>query len=121
MNRYPIWKYALILVVIVWGLIYAAPNLYLDDPAIQIAAGRNAVLNDATLKRIETALKDAKIEYNHATIDEHGALIRFKSETDQARAKTLTRELLGKEYVVALNYAKTTPLRTLGQRCLPRL
>ena len=109
MNRYPLWKYVLILIVILWGLIYAAPNLYLDDPAIQIAAGRNAVLNDATLQRIETALKDAKIEYNHATIDEHGALIRFNSEADQSRAKTLTRELLGKEYVVALNYAKTTP------------
>jgi len=109
MNRYPLWKYVLILLVVVWGLIYAAPNLYLDDPAIQIAAGRNAVLNDATLTRIEAALKDAKIDYNHATIDKHGALIRFKNEADQSKARNLARELLGKEYVVALNYAKTTP------------
>lgn len=109
MNRYPLWKYLLILAVIVFGLIYASPNLFLDDPAIQIAAGRNAVLNDATLKRIETSLKAAGIEYTHATIDKNGALIRFKHESDQSKAKKLASDLLGKNYVVALNYAKTTP------------
>ena len=109
MNRYPLWKYLLILAVAVIGLIYASPNLYLDDPAIQVAAGRKAVMNDATLTRIESALKGAGIEYKHATIDDKGALIRFKDEADQAKAKKLVSDLLGGQYVVALNYAKTTP------------
>jgi len=109
MNRYPLWKYLLILFVLIIGLVYAAPNLYLDDPAIQIAAGRNAILDDATLKRVEAAVKDAGINYKQASIDKTSALIRFENKVDQAKAKQLVSELLGSQYVVALNYAKSTP------------
>ena len=109
MNRYPLWKYLLILAALVLGLIYAAPNLYLDDPSIQIAAGRNAILDDATLKRIETTLKDAGITYKQAAIEKNSATIRFENEKDQSAAKKLVGELLGNQYVVALNYAKSTP------------
>lgn len=109
MNRYPAWKYVLILIVILMGALYAAPNLYFDDPALQIAGNRHTAINEATLKRIESSLKDGGIEYKSAVIDEQGVLIRFKNDLDQATAQKSLRKLLGPNYIVALNYARTTP------------
>ena len=109
MNRYPLWKYILIVVIMVIGALYAAPNLYPDDPAIQIAANRKASITDDTLKSVENTLKDAKISYKKAVIQPTGILIRFNTEKDQSQAKQLISTALGTNYVVALNYAPTTP------------
>ena len=109
MNRYPLWKYILIVVVLVLGVLYALPNLYQDDPAVQIAATRKTSITDDTLKSVENTLKDAKISYKQAVIQATGILIRFNNEHDQAQAKELISSALGNDYVVALNYAPTTP------------
>jgi len=109
MNRYPLWKYILIVVVMVIGVLYAAPNLYRDDPSVQIAANRNASITQDTLKSVEKTLKDAKIEYKKATVLPTGIQVRFNSEADQAKAKEIIRSALGANYVVAINYAPTTP------------
>jgi preprotein translocase subunit SecD len=109
MNRYPLWKYILIAVILVIGCLYAAPNLYRDDPAVQIAATRKASITEDTLKSVENTLKDAKVSYKQAVIQPTGILIRFSSEHDQSRAKELISTALGNNYVVALNYAPTTP------------
>ncbi len=116
MNRYPAWKYLLVVFVVVIGLILAAPNLFLDDPSLQIAGGRTVQVNDGTLKRIETTLKSNKIEYKSAVIDDKGILIRFADEEVRARAKDAIKEILDPNYVVALNFARTTPdyLTSLG-------
>jgi len=116
MNRYPLWKYLLIVVVMVVGMLYAAPNLYQDDPAVQIAASRKATISDETLKTVESTLKDAGIEYKKAVIQPTGILVRFNSEKDQATAKRLIASKLGNSYVVAINYAPTTPswLKAIG-------
>lgn len=109
MNRYPLWKYILILIVMVFGALYAAPNLYRDDPAVQIAASRKAAITEDTLKSVENTLKDASIQYKKAVIQPTGILIRFNTEKEQAKAKEIIKSALGNDYVVAINYAPTTP------------
>jgi hypothetical protein len=62
LNKYPLWKYALIVLVLVVGFIYSAPNLYPDDPAVQISGASSALqVNQADLDRVSKALGDAKI------------------------------------------------------------
>ncbi len=119
MNRYPLWKYILIFVVVFLGLLYATPNLYSDDPALQIAAKRNASVTDATLTKVETTLKESGIVYKKAVIDAAGILIRFKSEKDQFAARQVIDKVLSDGYVVALNFARTTPGWLTSVNALP--
>ena len=109
MNRYPLWKYLLILFVVLIGALYAAPNLYTDDPSVQIAGSRKVSITDVTLKTVENTLKDATIEYKSAVIGESGIVIRFNSEKDQHAARDMIKSSLGDQYVVALSYSRTTP------------
>jgi preprotein translocase subunit SecD len=120
LNKYPLWKYLLILAVLAVGFIYSAPNLYPDDPAIQITGASTALeIGQADLDRIGKALSDAGIAVKSAQLGAkqgQGALLRLTKKDDQLPAKELVRKLLGDEYVVALNLAPTTPqwLRNLG-------
>ncbi|PAU61228.1 protein translocase subunit SecD [Pseudomonas indica] len=118
LNKYPLWKYLLILVVLAVGIIYSAPNLYPDDPAIQIR-GQSAALQigQADLDRAERALKDAGIAVKSSSLGEQGGgLLRLTRQEDQLPARDVVHRALGDEYVVALNLAPTTPdwLRNLG-------
>ena len=118
LNKYPLWKYALIVLVLVVGFIYSAPNLYPDDPAVQISGASSALqVNQADLDRVSKALVDAKITVKGASLGEKGSgLIRLTNQEDQLPAKDVVRKALGDDYVVALNLAQTTPqwLRNLG-------
>ncbi|WP_137971151.1 protein translocase subunit SecD [Pseudomonas sp. F(2018)] len=120
LNKYPLWKYLLILAVLAVGFIYSAPNLYPDDPAIQITGASTALeIGQADLDRIGKALNDGGIAVKSAQLGAkqgQGALLRLTKQEDQLPAKELVRKLLGDEYVVALNLAPTTPqwLRNLG-------
>ncbi|WP_063911312.1 protein translocase subunit SecD [Pseudomonas sp. p21] len=118
LNKYPLWKYALIVLVLVVGFIYSAPNLYPDDPAVQISGASSALqVSQADLDRVSKALVDAKIAVKGASLGEKGSgLIRLTSQEDQLPAKDVVRKALGDDYVVALNLAQTTPqwLRNLG-------
>jgi len=109
MNRYPLWKYLLILFVVIIGALYAAPNLYTDDPSLQIAGSRKVSITDVTLKTVENTLKDSNLAYKSAVIGESGILIRFDSEKDQHVARDAIKSSLGDQYVVALSYSRTTP------------
>ncbi|PAU65092.1 protein-export membrane protein SecD [Pseudomonas sp. PIC25] len=118
LNKYPMWKYLLILVVLTVGIIYSAPNLYPDDPAIQIR-GQSAALQigQADLDRAERALRDAGIAVKSSGLGEQGGgLLRLTRQEDQLPARDVVHRALGDEYVVALNLAPTTPdwLRNLG-------
>ncbi|MCQ4319880.1 protein translocase subunit SecD [Stutzerimonas stutzeri] len=119
LNRFPLWKYLLIVVVLGIAFIYSAPNLYPDDPAVQIT-GAAASLNvtEADLDRASKALAEAGIEVKSASLDEQGrgGLLRLTEQDDQLPAKDVVRRALGDAYVVALNLAPTTPewLRDLG-------
>ncbi len=119
LNKYPLWKYVLILAVLAVGLIYSAPNLYPDDPAIQVSGASTALqVTQADLDRASAALKASNIEVKAATVAEggKGGLLRLVKAEDQLPAKDVVRKALGDDYVVALNLAQTTPqwLRKLG-------
>ena len=117
LNRYPLWKYILLLITTVLSLLYAVPNFYYPDPAIQISGSSSGTSIDApVLAKIESALKDAKIDYFGAESNGKAALIRLHKGDDQPGARRQVQQALGDEYVVALNRAPTTPqwLRSLG-------
>ncbi|MDY0832208.1 MULTISPECIES: protein translocase subunit SecD [unclassified Pseudomonas] len=119
LNKYPLWKYVLILAVLAIGFIYSAPNLYPDDPAIQITGASTALqVNQADLDRTSKALTDAGIQVKAATLaaDGKGGLLRLTKQEDQLPAKDVVRKVMGDDYVVALNLAQTTPkwLRAIG-------
>lgn len=109
MNRYPIWKYLLIVIVVIVGLIYALPNLYGKDPALQISATRGGEVSELTEFQVSTALEEAGIEYRSMEIGPENLTIRFKNEDTQLKAQSVVRESLGRGYVVALNLAPATP------------
>ena len=119
LNKYPLWKYLLILAVLAIGFIYSAPNLYPDDPAIQVSGASTALqINQADLDRVSKALTDAGIGVKSASLGKEGkaGLLRLQDKADQLPAKDVVRKALGDDYVVALNLAPTTPqwLRNLG-------
>ncbi|MFV8784373.1 protein translocase subunit SecD [Microbulbifer sp. SA54] len=111
MNRFPLWKYLLILIITGLGLLYAAPNLYRPDPAVQISGQSSALkIDQGVLSRAEKALSDAGIDYFGGEVQDKSVLLRLKSIEQQLPAKRAIQEALGhSEYVVALNLAPTTP------------
>lgn len=117
LNRYPLWKYLLILAIVVLGVIYAAPNLYAPDPAVQISGQSGATLiDDSTLAMATKALDDAGIRYFGEVSNGKNALLRLEHLDQQMAAKKAIQDRLGYNYVVALNLAPTTPnwLRKIG-------
>ncbi len=112
LNKYPLWKYLLVLLVLLLGVFYAAPNLYAPDPALQIAGESSAQkITQKTLQRITTALEKAGIEHFGEEISENGrnALVRLTQADQQLVAQARVSRALGDGYIVALNLAPTTP------------
>ena len=112
LNRYSLWKNLLVLVFVLFGFVYAAPNLYAPDPAIQItSASSGQAITDATLKRALQALEESEIQYFGESISENGrnALIRLDSADQQLVGQARVARALGDGYIVALNLAPTTP------------
>lgn len=116
MNRYPIWKYILIVVVILAAFIYAAPNLYPEFPAVQIRGANATIVDDSALAKVQAALQAGKIDYRDAQFQNQTLLFRFATNDDQLKAKELIQQALGDNYLVALNLASSTPnwLKSLG-------
>lgn len=117
LNRYPLWKYLLLIFVTAVGFVYSIPNMYVPDPAVQVSGDSSAKLLDAgTLGTIEAALKAADIEYFGAEVNPKTAMVRLASRDQQMLARTAIQRALGDGYVVALNNASTTPawLQSLG-------
>ncbi|MEX0624381.1 protein translocase subunit SecD [Saccharospirillum sp.] len=110
LNKYPLWKYAIILSVLVLGVLYSLPNLFPADPAIQIQGAEAGVqMNDTTVQRTENLLEEANIDHFGAEINGQSLLIRLNSNDDQLAAKAAIQRGLGGNYIVALNLAQTTP------------
>ncbi|RMD70746.1 MAG: protein translocase subunit SecD [Gammaproteobacteria bacterium] len=118
MNRYPWWKYALILVVIGIGILYALPNLYGEEPAVQIIPTRGASIDEALEQRIQNLLKEKAIAFKGIEREPKRLLIRFSDTETQLKAMDVLREALGDRYVIALHLAPATPgwLLALGAR-----
>lgn len=107
-NRYPLWKNLLILLAVVLAAIYAAPNLFAPDPALQISHD-SGVVDQSALDTATAALASDGIEFFDATIDDGTALIRLREQDAQSRAQLVVNQALPTGYIVALNMAPTTP------------
>lgn len=112
LNKYPLWKYLLVLFFVALGLFYAAPNLYAPDAALQITGESSSqVIDDQTLGRALAALDEAGIEHFDATVNPSGrnALVRLRDKEQQLPAQARVARALGDGFIVALNLAPTTP------------
>jgi preprotein translocase subunit SecD len=127
MNRYPLWKYLLILVVLGLGIVYALPNLYIPDPAVQVSGySVDLKVDQKALEQIEQALIEEAVPFKSVALESNGsALVRLVAQQDQLKAQRVIEDSLnrknarkgeGDKYVVALNSAQTTPqwLRDIG-------
>jgi len=108
LNKYPLWKNLLIVFIAVLGFIYAAPNLYAPDPAIQISHD-SGVVDQSALDSATFALGADGIDYTSAVIEDGSGLIRLAQSDDQSRAQQIINLALPDEYVVALSLAPNTP------------
>ena len=116
-NTFPLWKNITILLVVTFGFVYAAPNLYPPDPAIQLSGQSGAMQIDAAvLQKVEQSLDEAGIEHFSGEADGEALLVRLKDGNRQLRAKEVIQASMGGDYIVALNLAPTTPdwLRNIG-------
>jgi len=116
LNQYPLWKYVLIVLIIVVGALYATPNLYGEDPAIQISAARGTSLDAASMARVERILKQAGTPVTSLVLDGDGMKVRFPDTETQLKARDLIQGDLGDDYIIALNLLPSTPawLKGLG-------
>jgi len=116
MNQYPLWKYLLILVIVVPGFLYALPNLYGENPGIQIAGERGYDADAAVLSRAQDALREAEIDWTRPVVGPEGVRFQFADPDTQLNAKAALQDELGQNYTVALTLLPATPswLRAIG-------
>ncbi len=116
MNHYPAWKNLLILGIVLIGALIALPNLFGEDPALQISGDRGKSMTDAELSLARLVLDNGQIDYTSAYLDDGRILVRLGSVEQQLTARDLLRKEFDKTYVVALTMAPRTPgwLRALG-------
>ncbi|MEQ1440411.1 protein translocase subunit SecD [Fontimonas sp. SYSU GA230001] len=118
MKPYATWKYVILVLAVLFGLVYAAPNLYGDDPSVQISRSSGEALTADFAARVERILQDAQIAAAASGIEEGQWVVRFDDTSAQLKAADAFKRELGRDYVVALNLASKTPgwLRALGAR-----
>ena len=119
MNRYPLWKYAVMLVALVIGLVYTLPNFFGEAPAVQVSSGKATVkLDSTTLATIENALAADNVTPDEVTFDNSSLnsniRVRLKDTDTQLRVKDLLQKTLNSDpsdpqYVVALNLQSASP------------
>ncbi|MFN6811543.1 protein translocase subunit SecD [Proteus mirabilis] len=109
LNRYPLWKYLMLIFAILIGLLYALPNLYGEDPAVQITGARGTAANEQTLDQVRSLLDKEKIEAKSIALENGAILARFSNPDIQLRAREALLPALGDKFVVALNLAPATP------------
>src|SRR5688572_29243069 len=117
MLEYARWKYIVILLVLALSAVYALPNLFPQDPSVQVTANRGSTVDDALRKRIDATLKQINVAPKAVEISKDGnLLVRLRDPNVQIRTADAIRDTLGSDYVVALNLASTVPdwLRRIG-------
>ncbi len=120
MNRYPLWKYIVIAVAIVIGLLYTLPNFFPEVPAVQVSTSKSSVtIDSALLQTVESALKGAGIPYRGLSLDPTGIKVRFTDPDTQIRAKDALNKQLGDNYIVALNLLSSSPAWLASIGALP--
>jgi len=110
MNKYPLWKNLLLIAVLIIATVYALPNLFLQDPSVQISTTTPcATLSKDALQRAISALQINHLTYKSASIGKTNILIRFHDIDTQLEAKDLLKQVLGDQYIVALDLASAAP------------
>jgi len=121
-NQYPLWKYLLLVIILVAGGIYAMPNLYGEDPSVLVSL-RNKTVDEATKVKVDELLKNAAIQTKSSELKDNKLLIRFNSVETQLTAATKIKEFKfitrNSDYTVALNLAPATPDWLQSFRALP--
>jgi len=116
--HFPKWKYYLLGVTLVLGFIYAIPNLFGEDPAVQISGIKGQVVNQNTLEAVDTLLETAGLKAKSILFEQDTLLARFSNAETQLKAKEAIRKGLDENYSVALNLASVTPrwLQAIGAK-----
>ena len=115
MNRYPVWKYTILVIVLLVGVLYTLPNFFGEAPAVQVSAAKSAVkVDDSTRDRVEQALKSAGLPSGAVTLDGTSVRARFETTDDQLKARDAVQRALVTDandpaYVVALNLLSRSP------------
>ncbi|MDD5265908.1 MAG: protein translocase subunit SecD [Methylococcales bacterium] len=119
-NHFPLWKNLLVLLVFGIGIIYALPNLYGDDPSVQVSSTLAAAVGQEQANRVESEIKNAGVAVKAFEFKDGRILARFNNTDDQLKVADLLRDTMGSNYTVALNLAPTTPgwLRALGANAM---
>ncbi|SHO58109.1 protein translocase subunit SecD [Vibrio quintilis] len=116
LNRYPLWKYIMVVLIIAVSALYALPNIYGEDPAVQVTGARGASVELSMLDTVTSALDKAHLSYKSAVLEKGSILVRFKDTDTQISARDVISNALGKNVIVALNLAASTPhwLESIG-------
>lgn len=119
MDVFPRWKYFLLIFVILFSIIYALPNLYGEDPSIQIKGfGSDEIKYEDVAEKVKNKLKQSNFRFKDIEITDRDILIRFYSTEEQLKAKNIIKSSVGSNFSVALNLAQVTPvwLQALGAK-----
>lgn len=109
LNRFPLWKNLMVIFVSAIGALYALPNLYGEDPSVQISGTRGQEATPETLAQVQSTLSSMNIQPKSAILENGSILVRLESDEQQLPAKEKISEVLGNQYSVALNLAPATP------------
>lgn len=109
LNQTPLWKYLVLIFIVGMCALYATPNLYGEDYAVQISAGRNASVDESLLKKVTETLSSENIEAKNIALDNEQILVRLTNSDSQLIARETLQRALGDDYYVAMNLAPDTP------------
>ncbi len=109
LNQTPLWKYLVLIFIVGMCALYATPNLYGEDYAVQISAGRNASVDESLLSKVTETLSSENIETKNIALDNEQILVRLTNSDSQLIARETLQRALGDDYYVAMNLAPDTP------------
>lgn len=109
LNRFPLWKNLMVIFWVAIGILYALPNLYGEDPAVQVSGTRGQQADNATYQAIQSLLQKNNLAVESSNLTDGTILVRFKTTDEQLLARDIIAEALGNNYSVALNLAPATP------------
>ncbi|GAA0664558.1 protein translocase subunit SecD [Rheinheimera tangshanensis] len=109
LNQNSIWRYLLVIIVLGVSMLYALPNLYPNDPSLQINATRGADVTQQTVEQLQKAFTQQGLTPKSAVLEKGQVLVRFLNTEDQLKAREVANDILGDNFVTALNLAPATP------------
>ncbi|WP_218241732.1 protein translocase subunit SecD [Comamonas fluminis] len=124
MNRYPVWKYAILVIALLVGVLYTLPNFFGEAPAVQVSSGKSTIkVDNAVLQKVESALSAASLKPDSLSLEGTSVRARFNTPDEQLKAKDVIQKALVTDpsdpaYIVALNLVSRSPdwLTSIGAK-----